>query len=98
MAFVVFEDTTVRKVLAVALNASQADPHASPPIVHLQDLEQVRFLSLSSNPVSDIPSSNPIHHHFRRNSAKKQQQGSPTMPVPPPSSRSSSIKTPQNAR
>jgi len=41
MAYEAFEDTTLRKVLAVTLNAPQSDPSANPPVVFLDDLAQV---------------------------------------------------------
>lgn len=41
-AFAKYEDSVLRKVLAVTLQASDADPAASPPVVHLAGLEKVR--------------------------------------------------------
>lgn len=40
MAYAAFEDATLRKVFAVALDPATAAPSASPPIVHLSELEQ----------------------------------------------------------
>ena len=41
-AYAKYEDSTLRKVLAVALDGSGAEPRASPPVVHLAGLAQVR--------------------------------------------------------
>jgi hypothetical protein len=51
MAFAVFQDGVLRKVFAVALNPSHVDVNASPPVVHLADLEQassISFLDLTN--------------------------------------------------
>jgi hypothetical protein len=40
MAFETYQDAVLCKVLAVALNPSHVDANASPPVVHLADLEQ----------------------------------------------------------
>ena len=41
-AFAKYEDATLRKVLAVALDAAGADPAAHPPVVPLTELAQAR--------------------------------------------------------
>lgn len=45
-AFAKYEDSTLRKVLAVTLDAAAADAAASPPVVHLAALEEVRRAGL----------------------------------------------------
>jgi hypothetical protein len=37
-----YEDATLRKVFAVTLDPAQRDANASPPVVYLQQLAQVR--------------------------------------------------------
>jgi hypothetical protein len=52
MAFGAFQDGVLRKVFAVALNPSHVDVNASPPVVHLADLEQARSIFYPFKPFS----------------------------------------------
>jgi hypothetical protein len=45
MAFEKLQDGALRKVFAVALNPSHVDANASPPVVHLAELEQASFIT-----------------------------------------------------
>lgn len=45
MAFATFQDGVLRKIFAVALKPSHVDANASPPVVHLADLEQASCIN-----------------------------------------------------
>lgn len=46
-AFARYVDSAMRKVLAVTLDGSSAEPAAQPPVVHLAGLAQVRLCGSS---------------------------------------------------
>lgn len=55
MAFATFQDGVLRKIFAVALKPSHVDANASPPVVHLADLEQELRAEASGTDNSTAP-------------------------------------------